>query len=183
MIAGLLRAGAAELERAGRSRLCVELMRGAADDADGGAIVALLFADDPATPGSVPELRLLAALHNLVPRGAAPDLARHYPSAGGDAPASGAGRSRSAPSPSTRRSCARASAAPCRPTSPGAASRSTAGCSTTPERAAIRGAIDNAARGPLAWLTLEPAPTRGDAATSSCAATSTRRATRTRPDA
>ena len=90
MIAGLLRARAAELERAGRSRLCIELMRGAADDADGGGIVAMLFADDPATPGSVPELRLLAALHNLVLRGAAPDLARHYPSAGGDAPASGA---------------------------------------------------------------------------------------------
>lgn len=86
MIGDLFRARAAELERAGRSRLYVELMRGAADDLDAGGIVAALFRGDPATPGSVPELRLLAALHHLVLRGAAPQLARHFPSAGGDAP-------------------------------------------------------------------------------------------------
>lgn len=90
MIPGLLRARAAELERAGRSRLCVELMRAAAGDAEAGGIVAALFRDDPATPGSVPELRLLAALHDLVLRGDAPELARHYPSAGGEAPAAAA---------------------------------------------------------------------------------------------
>lgn len=86
MIGDLFRARAAELERGGRSRLYVELMRGAADDLDAGGIVAELFDGDPGLPGSVPELRLLAALHHLVLCGAAPQLARHFPSAGGDAP-------------------------------------------------------------------------------------------------
>lgn len=85
MIAGLFRARAAELERGGRSRLYVELMRGAADDLDAGGIVASILEGDPATPGSVPELRLLAALHHLVLGGGAPDLARFFPSAGGTA--------------------------------------------------------------------------------------------------
>ena len=65
-------------------------MRAAGDDADAGGIVATIFAGDPATPGSVPELRLLAALHHLVLSGGAPQLARYYPSAGGDAPPDGA---------------------------------------------------------------------------------------------
>jgi hypothetical protein len=65
-------------------------MRGAAADADAGGIVATIFEDDPAAPGSVPELRLLAALHHLVLSGGAPELARHFPSAGGDAPPAGA---------------------------------------------------------------------------------------------
>jgi hypothetical protein len=86
----LFRARAAELERAGRSRLYVALMRGAADDLDAGGIVARLFAGDPATPGSAPDLRLLAALHHLVLRGSAPELARFFPSAGGDEPPEGA---------------------------------------------------------------------------------------------
>src|SRR5207253_10404609 len=41
-------------------------------------------------PGSVPALRLMAALHHLVLRGEAPALARHYPSAGGRAAPEGA---------------------------------------------------------------------------------------------
>jgi hypothetical protein len=86
VIGDLFRARAAELERDGRSRLYVELMRGAGADADAGGIVAAIFAGDPATPGSVPELRLLAALHHLVLSGDAPQLARHFPSAGGNAP-------------------------------------------------------------------------------------------------
>ena len=90
MIGELFRARAAELERDGRSRLYVELMRGAADDADAGGVVAAVFAGDAATAGSVPELRLLAALHHLVLSGAAPRLARFFPSAGGDAPAADA---------------------------------------------------------------------------------------------
>ena len=90
MIGDLFRARAAVLERDGRSRLYVELMRGAGDDADAGGIVATIFDGDPATPGSVPELRLLAALHHLVLSGGAPELARYFPSAGGDAPPSGA---------------------------------------------------------------------------------------------
>ncbi len=90
MIGALFRARAAELERGGRSPLYVALMRGAGDDADAGGIVATIFAGDPATPGSVPELRLLAALHHLVLSGDAPQLARYFPSAGGDAPPAGA---------------------------------------------------------------------------------------------
>ncbi len=90
MIGELFRARAAELERDGRSRLYVELMRGAADDVDAGGIVATIFAGDPATRGSVPELRLLAALHHVVLSGDAPELARFFPSAGGDAPPAGA---------------------------------------------------------------------------------------------
>ncbi len=86
MIGDLFRARAAELERDGRSPLYVELMRGAGDDADAGGVVATIFAGDPATPGSVPELRLLAALHHLVLSGEAPQLARFFPSAGGAAP-------------------------------------------------------------------------------------------------
>ena len=83
MIGDLFRARAALLERAARSRLYVELMRAAAADADAGGIVAEIFDGDRATPESVPELRLLAALHQLVLSGAAPALARHFPSAGG----------------------------------------------------------------------------------------------------
>lgn len=87
MIGELFRARADQLERDGRSRLYVELMRGAAADADADGVVAEVFAGDPATPSSMPELRLLAALHHLVLGGDAPELARHFPSAGGDAPA------------------------------------------------------------------------------------------------
>jgi len=87
VIGDSFRARAAELERDGRSRLYVELMRAAGDDADAGGIVATIFAGDPMTPGSVPELRLLAALHHVVLSGDAPALARYFPSAGGDAPA------------------------------------------------------------------------------------------------
>jgi hypothetical protein len=90
VIGDLFRDRAAELERAGRSRLYVELMRGAGDDADAGGIVETIFAGDPATPGSVPELRLLAALHHLVLSGGAPELARYCPRAGGDEPPDGA---------------------------------------------------------------------------------------------
>lgn len=89
MIGDTFRARAAALERDGRSPLYVELMRAAAADADAGGVVADVFDGDPATPGSMPELRLLAALHHLVLGGRAPALARHYPSAGGDAPAAG----------------------------------------------------------------------------------------------
>jgi hypothetical protein len=90
VIGDLFRARAAVLERDGRSRLYVELMRGAGDDADAGGIVARIFDGDPTTAGSVPELRLLAALHHLVLSGGAPELARYFPSAGGDAPPAGA---------------------------------------------------------------------------------------------
>ncbi|MDX6705180.1 MAG: hypothetical protein QOI48_1026 [Solirubrobacteraceae bacterium] len=89
LVAGM-RGRAGALERAGRSRLCVELMRGAAANAESGGIVATMFDGDRQLPGSVPELRLLSALHHLVLSGHAPQLADHYPSVGGTAPPAGA---------------------------------------------------------------------------------------------
>ena len=72
------------LVRSGRSPLYVRLMRAAADDIDRGGPVARLFGGVPAPPGSVPQLRLLAALHYLVLSGQASGLAAFYPSAGGE---------------------------------------------------------------------------------------------------
>lgn len=87
-VAERLRRHAAVLERNGRSPLSVAIMRGAAGDldADPKGPVGAVFDGVPAPPGSVPGLRLLAALHHLVLTGAADELARHYPSAGGTAP-------------------------------------------------------------------------------------------------
>ena len=58
-------------------------MRAAADDIAAGGRVADLFASVPNPSGSLPALRLLAALHHLVLAGRAPELAAFYPSAGG----------------------------------------------------------------------------------------------------
>ena len=77
---------AAVLERDRRSPLYVTLMRGAADSARAGGPVADVFPDGPGAPGSVPAGRLMAALHHLVLAGDAPQLARHYPSVGGQEP-------------------------------------------------------------------------------------------------
>lgn len=78
------------LVRGGRSPLYIELMRGAADDLDRGGVVRDLFDAIPTPPGSVPPLRLLAALHRLVLEGRAPQLAAYCPSAGGTRPPTGA---------------------------------------------------------------------------------------------
>ena len=75
------------LVRSERSPLYIRLMRAAADDIDAGGVVARLFADVSTPPGSVPQLRLMGALHYLVLSGHAPALAAFYPSAGGDRPA------------------------------------------------------------------------------------------------
>ena len=72
-----------------RSPLYTRLMRSAAEDIDAGGVVARLFAGIPAPPGSVPQLRLMGALHYLVLAGRAPALASFYPSAGGDRPPAG----------------------------------------------------------------------------------------------
>ncbi|MEA2478399.1 MAG: hypothetical protein QOJ07_321 [Thermoleophilaceae bacterium] len=80
---------AASLEHGGRSPLCIALMRGAADDIEAGGPVARLFDGVATPPGSVPALRLLAALHHLVLSGDAPELATFYPSAGGARPPAG----------------------------------------------------------------------------------------------
>jgi hypothetical protein len=75
------------LERTGRSPLYVVLLRGAAEDFHAGGVVARAFDGIAVPPGSVPALRLMAALHYLVLRGHAPELARFFPSAGGGEPA------------------------------------------------------------------------------------------------
>jgi hypothetical protein len=75
------------LERSRRSPLYVTMMRCAAADIQAGGAVAGLFRDVALAPGSVPALRLLAALHHLVLSGRAPELAAFYPSAAGDRPA------------------------------------------------------------------------------------------------
>ena len=77
------------LVRSERSPLYIRLMRAAADDIDAGGVVARLFAGISTPPGSVPQLRLMGALHYLVLSGQAPALAAFYPSAGGDRPVDG----------------------------------------------------------------------------------------------
>lgn len=73
-----------------RAPLCSALLRGAAADAAGGGVVADLFAGRAGPVGSVPALRLLAALHRAVLAREAPELALHYPTAGGTAGPAGA---------------------------------------------------------------------------------------------
>jgi len=89
-LSGRFRRHADSLVRSHRSPLCIELMRGAADDIDRGGEVATLFDGIPTPPGSVPQLRLLGALHHIVLSGQAPELAEFYPSAGGSRAAEGA---------------------------------------------------------------------------------------------
>ncbi len=84
------RAHAQVMQRHGRSPLSVALMQGAADDLEQGGIVADLYTGVPLPAGQAPALRLLAALHRLVLSGEAPELARYYPSMGGNAPPEGA---------------------------------------------------------------------------------------------
>ena len=81
-----LRRFAEWLERSRRSPLYVALLRGAAADFDAGGVVARAFDGIAVPPGSVPALRLMAALHHLVLRGQAHALARFFPSAGGREP-------------------------------------------------------------------------------------------------
>lgn len=85
-LSGRFRRHADSLERSRRSPLYAQLMRAAAEDIDRRGVVAELFAEVPTPPGSVPQLRLLGALHHLVLSGQAPELAAFYPSAGGTRP-------------------------------------------------------------------------------------------------
>jgi hypothetical protein len=89
-LADRFRRHADALARDNRSPLSAALMYGAASDLETGGLVAKLFETVPNPPGSVPQLRLLATLHHLVLSGHAPDLARIYPSAGGNGLAAGA---------------------------------------------------------------------------------------------
>lgn len=77
---------AASLVTNRRSPLYARLMSAAADDLEAQGVVTELFDGIPSPPGSVPQLRLLAAMHQLVLSGGAPELARFYPSAGGHEP-------------------------------------------------------------------------------------------------
>jgi hypothetical protein len=77
---------AAWLVDSGRSPLNAAILVGAADDIDAGGPVRELVAGVDAPPGSVPQIRLLSALHELVLAGHAPALAQFYPSAGGHRP-------------------------------------------------------------------------------------------------
>ncbi len=84
-LAARLRGQAAYCADDGRSPFYAALLEHLATDAEhGGPTWDLLgrTVDDP--PMLVPQLRLLGAVHRLVLAGAAPDLAAHYPSAGGD---------------------------------------------------------------------------------------------------
>jgi hypothetical protein len=85
-LAGRFRRHADALVRDQRSPLSARLMYDAVADLDAEGVTATLFTDVPAPPGSVPQLRLLAALHHLVPAGRAPALAAFYPCAGGELP-------------------------------------------------------------------------------------------------
>lgn len=62
----------------------------ATDAAAGGPTSAVLRGHEADPPGSALALRLMGAVHRLVLEGRAPALARHYPSAGGDASRPGA---------------------------------------------------------------------------------------------
>lgn len=67
------------------------LLEAAAADAAAGGPVFEVLADKAGDPdGSALILRLMAAVHRLVLRGEAPELAEHYPSAGGSAGPEGA---------------------------------------------------------------------------------------------
>ncbi|HEX3830906.1 MAG TPA: DUF2332 domain-containing protein [Solirubrobacteraceae bacterium] len=85
-LADRFRAHARALVDSGRSPLYAELMAAAANDLDQGGVVARLFEGLPVPRGSVPQLRLMAALHELVLARSVPELARFYPSAGGENP-------------------------------------------------------------------------------------------------
>ena len=67
------------------------LLRAATEDAERGGAVFRALADKAGDPdGSALALRFMAAVHRLVLRGAAPELAEHYASAGGTRPPHGA---------------------------------------------------------------------------------------------
>ncbi len=89
-VADRFRRHAEMLAASDRSPLYVVLMRDAADDLHAGGVVADLMDGVDAPPGAVPQLRLLAALHELVLSGRTPYLAHFYPSAGGSAAPGGA---------------------------------------------------------------------------------------------
>lgn len=84
---GVLEVLAGQADACGRagSDLYQRILEGAADDVRAGGVTARLLAPHDQDPlGSALALRLLGAVHRLVLAGEAPELARLYPSAGGD---------------------------------------------------------------------------------------------------
>ncbi len=77
-IADRIRRHGRGLAEAGRSPLYVTLIAAAADDAQRGGVVARLFEQVEVPRGSVPALRLMAALHELALTGREPELAAYY---------------------------------------------------------------------------------------------------------
>ncbi|MGQ0803196.1 MAG: DUF2332 domain-containing protein [Actinomycetota bacterium] len=67
-----------------------DLMELMADEVDAGSPIAELIAPDATDPEAGYRLRVLGGLHRMVLGGDAPDLARHYPSTGGDGDAAAA---------------------------------------------------------------------------------------------
>ena len=74
------------------SDLYARILEVVADDAErGGICLRLLATDDEEPLASALPLRFLGAIHRIVLAGQEPELARHYPSAGGDAARDGLG--------------------------------------------------------------------------------------------
>lgn len=88
-LGGLLR-GHAEQCTAMGSPFYGALMEFMAADAEAGGPTAPLVAPDAADSGAVYRLRVLGGIHRLVLAGATPELARHYPTTGGDGDADAA---------------------------------------------------------------------------------------------
>lgn len=88
-IARRLRRQATACSRLG-SPLYADLLERAAQDVEaGGPSWRVLRGHEADPPGSAPALRLMGAVHRLVLDGHAPELARYYPSEGGDPEAPG----------------------------------------------------------------------------------------------
>jgi len=89
-IAAALSEQAGWCRRLGSPLYAALLDEAARDAAARGPLWAVLAGHEDDPPGSALALRLMGAVHRLVLTGRAPALARHYPSAGGEAGADGA---------------------------------------------------------------------------------------------
>ena len=83
-LARRVRRQALACERSGSPLYATLLVRLAEDTEAGGPALGVLAGHELDPPGSALALRLMGAVHRLVLGGSLPDLAVHYPSAGGD---------------------------------------------------------------------------------------------------
>lgn len=83
IVAARLRKQAGWCARLGSELYAFLLERAAEDAASGGPCWEVLRGHETDPHGSAPALRFMGAVHRLVLSGAAPELARHYPSTGG----------------------------------------------------------------------------------------------------